>query len=283
MEERISPMKSFSAYRAQRTKEDGFTLVELLVVIGIISVLIAMLLPALNKARQAAKTVTCASNLRQVMQSLIMYANDNKGSLPYGNINNGASDPRNEWPGQLMSQGYVKNPMIFFCPERTGDGLTASTVIPGIRVLEKQSRESQLKSAWWTYISFGCNRYGAMPNNDDHYIGAGVDEHPVKLGHTGVTPTDLVVLAEAYSPTYNPMGYSGLYTTGPANNTTSLLYTHPGNIVNAAFLDGHVVGEHAQDLKYYPDLHKWFDSTNNSYSNRATNGAAPWYFLTTVR
>jgi prepilin-type processing-associated H-X9-DG protein/prepilin-type N-terminal cleavage/methylation domain-containing protein len=66
----------------RRAARSGFTLVELLVVIGIISLLISMLLPALNKARQAANTVACLSNERQIGQAFFMYASENKGCLP---------------------------------------------------------------------------------------------------------------------------------------------------------------------------------------------------------
>lgn len=67
--------------RAKRNRA-GFTLVELLVVIGVIAVLIALLLPALHKARQSAWGTICQSNMRQVGMGFAMYSNENSGQLP---------------------------------------------------------------------------------------------------------------------------------------------------------------------------------------------------------
>ena len=60
----------------------AFTLVELLVVIGIIAVLIGILLPTLNRVREQARNVQCLSNLRSCGQALYLYAHQNKGMFP---------------------------------------------------------------------------------------------------------------------------------------------------------------------------------------------------------
>ena len=89
------------------SRKQGFTLVELLVVIGIIALLISILLPALSKARKSANKVKCANNLRSFGQILNVYAVSNRQWLPCGisPVNDdgaGANWLRSGWrPGPL--------------------------------------------------------------------------------------------------------------------------------------------------------------------------------------
>src|SRR3954451_6991070 len=88
----------------------AFTLVEMLVVIGIIAVLISILLPALSRARRQAATVQCASNMRQVAAGLLMYIQDHKGVCPPSGAPAiaGVYPKGWWWATEIVRLGYMK-------------------------------------------------------------------------------------------------------------------------------------------------------------------------------
>jgi prepilin-type processing-associated H-X9-DG protein/prepilin-type N-terminal cleavage/methylation domain-containing protein len=98
-----------------RARGRGFTLVELLVVIGIIALLIAILMPALSRARQQANQVKCAANLRQQGQAMAMYLNQWK-AYP-GHAAQGGGVTYAAWPTRLRT--YLNNNQgVFHCPSQ---------------------------------------------------------------------------------------------------------------------------------------------------------------------
>lgn len=137
-------------------RRKAFTLVELLVVIGIIALLISILMPALRRARDQANRIKCMSHLRSVMMGVVMYTSENKLALPWCNWGGNLPGPRNDFstPGwlydnrgwgswnqypmesdgpnwQFMENGaifkYLKSREVFKCPlhtDRDSNGAT---------------------------------------------------------------------------------------------------------------------------------------------------------------
>ncbi len=237
-------------------KKKAFTLIELLVVIAIIALLLAILLPALGKAKELAKRVVCSTNLKSITIAINVYASENNSQTPRSLLGGWLQDLRHNTAGNLIIGGCVRK--NFYCPSDTKHKKTSDNPI------------------FWNYS------YGRVPNNNcksdsdllscNHFAVSGYfwlldSEIPNTRTFSGTNAHEWVRSVTCKQPSMTEVTVDSVFSDGLNPVTSNTIEVHGGlwslgipdvtNHIgrgkakggNSGFVDGHVEWRKFEDMQ----------------------------------
>ena len=221
-------------FMTRKSDNIAFTLIELLVVIAIISILAALLMPALKSAKESAKSIHCVNNLKQIYTGLALYAQDNDEYIPANSTASG------NWHYRLGPKGYLGGS----APARPGFSSLLGNTWPILRC--PAERPLPIFGAYQScygieYIqtSYALNWAFSYYKNTIARKGFGVSPPGCSL-----EKMPMVMDCPPWNPgwsqasfAYNDVDANTFWTWAPYYP-----FRHPGNTANVVYMDGHVAG-----------------------------------------